>query len=141
MSLLNKFKTDVAKEQEGVWNDFDNTFRIRIARTCKNNKRYTKELEKAMQPYRRTIDSMSNETGDMLLRTVFSRTIVTGWQTMVDGQWRDGIDLDGTGLLPPTPENISAVFEQLPDLFETVQQIANAAINFRDAALEQEAKN
>ena len=141
MSLMNRFKTNKDAEVDGIWNQFDEEFRVKIARTSVNNITYTKAMEKAIKPFRRTMDLISNEMSTSILRDVYSRTIVLGWQTKVAGTWEDGIDMDGTGLVEVSPTNIRLVFDEMPDLFSAIQAIADDAAMFRQSNLEKEAKN
>jgi hypothetical protein len=141
MGLREKFATNTDLEVDGVWNQFDESFRVRIARASTNNLRYSKALEKATKPFRRTLDMVSNEQQTLILKEVYAKTIVTGWQTMKDGEWVDGINIEGDEIIPCTPENIMRVFKELPDLFTTIQQFADEAAVYRQAALDKEAKN
>lgn len=141
MGLRDKFGTNENLEVEGVWNQFDETFRVRIARATVNNTRYAKALEKATKPFRRGFDMVSNEMQSNILKEVYAKTIVTGWQTMKDGTWVDGINLEGDEIIPFTPDNVMRVFKELPDLFSTIQQFADEAAVYRETQLEKEAKN
>lgn len=141
MGLRDKFATNENLEVEGVWNQFDESFRVRIARASTNNIRYAKALEKATKPFRRNFDMVSSEMQTNILKEVYSKTIVTGWQTMKDGEWVDGINLEGDEIISFTPENVMKVFADLPDLFATIQQFADEAAVYRQSGLEKEAKN
>lgn len=141
MGLMDKFATNENLETDGVWNQFDETFRVRIARASTNNIRYAKALEKATKPFRRNFDMVSNEMQANILKEVYAKTIVTGWQTMRGGEWVDGINLSGEELLPFTSDNVLEVFKKLPDLFATIQTYADDAAAYRQAALEKEGKN
>lgn len=141
MGLMDKFATNENLEVDGVWNQFDESFRVRIARASTNNIRYAKALEKATKPFRRNFDMVSSEMQLNILKEVYAKTIVTGWQTNKDGEWVDGINLEGDEIIPLTPENVLHVFKVLPDLFATIQQFADDAAAYRQAALEKEGKN
>ncbi len=141
MGLRKKFGTNTELENAGVWNQFDETFRVKIARTCATNLQYTKLVEQETKPYRRTMDLLSAEIQRGIMRRIYAKTIIKGWQTKVGNEWKDGIELDEGELLPVTVENIEKVLEALPDLFTAIQGFADEASTFRQVALEVEAKN
>lgn len=144
MSGLKKyFKTSVEKEVEGAeielpeaQND-DGTIPVFIlSRTAKSNKAYSKALEAATRPYRRQIElgTMSKELADSLFKGVFVNTVIKGWRNVQDDKGKE---------IAFSPEAALAILseEGMDDLYERLQQEAGTLSNFRDVALEEEAKN
>lgn len=138
MGLSNQFKTDDTLETKGVVLDYGTT-RIRIARAGGANKRFGLALAKATKPHKRSIQAgiMDQQLSDFLLRDVYSRTVVIGWETKgEDGEFKRGIDPVDIGepagdLLSVSPENVLRVFNHLPDLFNDVQLQAQEHAIFR----------
>lgn len=143
MPLSKTFKTDEKHETQGVILDYGDT-RIRIARAGGANKEFAKKLDHKTKPYRRAIQSgaLDIERAGDILKEVYAETVVLDWQTKQgvgeNGNFTftrgiDPIDLGKPSgdLLPPTPENIVAVFKNLPDLFLDIQQQAQSTALFR----------
>lgn len=147
MGLRKLFKTDKKIETEGVILDYGET-RIRVARAGGANKPYLKALDKATKPLRRAIatGAVSDDRATTILREVYAKTIILNWETKRGDQWLVGIDpedlgVEGAELQPVTPENIVAVFENLPDLFNDVRQQAESMTLFRSELDEAAAGN
>lgn len=138
MGLKKLYATDESAEAEGVWNDFGGVFRVKIARAGSGNPQFVKELSRAAK---RANGVMTPDMERTALQNVYANTVVKGWQTFVDGQWVDGIDMDDEGILQPTPENIQRVFQELPDIYTSIVRMADDASNYRKTALEAQAKN
>lgn len=131
MSIRSMFGTDAKTEREGVWLDFGE-FRVRAARAGGANKKYQRTLEELSRPHRRAmqLDLMDNDLAMDILRQVYARSVITGWQTKVDGELVDGIE-GKDGLVPVSEENILAIFRELPDLFDSVQVDASKIALYR----------
>lgn len=148
MGLANQFKTDDSLETKGVVLDYGTT-RIRIARAGGANKRFGLALAKATKPHKRSIQAgiMDPTLSDFLIRDVYARTIVIGWETKgEDGEFKSGIDPTDVGepegkLLSVSAENILRVFNHLPDLFTDVNAQAQEHAIFRAELDEVSAKN
>ena len=148
MGLSNQFKTDNTLEIKGVVLDYGTT-RIRISRAGGANKRFGLALTKATKPHRRTIQAgvMDPELSQFIMRDVYSRTIVIGWETKgKDGKFKSGIDPTDMGepegaLVKVSPENVMRVFNHLPDLFSDVQLQSESHAIFRAEIDEESATN
>lgn len=138
MGLKKLYATDESAEADGVWNDFGGVFRVKIARAGNGNPKFMKELTRAAK---RANGVSTPEMERAALQDVYAHTVVKGWQTCVDGQWQDGIDMDEGELLPSNPETYKRVFEELPDVYTSIVRLADDASNYRKSALEASAKN
>lgn len=139
MSLYKQFATSNELETKGILveygqNDDGSVIAIRIARAGGTNHRYNTVLERAVKPYRRQIqnETIDRDTMQRLMREVYADSVVIGWENVQD---KDGKNL------PFTRENVIKLFEDLPELFEDVQEQAQRAALYRDEILEQAAKN
>lgn len=142
MSGLHKqFKTNSAKETEGVKIEFpeaqndDGTIpTFIISRMGKSNKAYSKALEAATRPYRRQVElgTMKNDVAEKLFLNVFVDTILRGWENVQD---------ESGEAIPYSKDSAIALLEELGDVYDRLQEEAKISSNFRDSALEDEAKN
>lgn len=139
--LHKQFKTNVSKENDGVEiefseaeNDDGSVPTFVISRMGKTNKAYSKALEQATRPYRRQAElgTLKNDVAESLFIGVFVDTILRGWYNVQDAEGKD---------IPFTKQNAIGLLTELPDVYERLQQEAKLSSNFRDTALEAEAKN
>lgn len=143
MSLKSAFKTDHTLETGGNWKDFGD-FRVKIARGGGTNKDYVDALTKRGK---RFLGSLQNPTEQderkvaVLMRELLVEHCIKGWQTCVDGEWKDGIEFEEGKLLEPSRENLLTILSELPDLERQLQTAVQEIANFRQAALEEAAKN
>lgn len=129
-----KFKTDKNVETDGVWIDYGDGLRVRIARAGGANHRYISAVERLSRRYRRQVqlEVLSNEESRKLMAQVYAETVVLGWEGVTD---EDG------NLRPFNVANCVALFEELPDLFFDIQAHASNLAIFRQDILEVDAKN
>lgn len=142
MSIRSMFGTDAKTEREGVWLDFGE-FQVRAARAGGANKKYQRTLEEIGRPHRRAmqLDLMDNDLAIDILRQVYARSVITGWQTKINDEFVDGID-DGDGSVKPmSEENILAIFRELPDLFDSIQADASSIALYRSSLREEASGN
>lgn len=139
MSIFSQFATDRKKENDGVtvsygFNDDGTEIKFFISRMGKSNKAYTKELEKATRPYRRQFElgTMDEKKAEDIFMEVFSKTILKGWENVQD---KEG------NIIEFNRFKAVDLFKALPDLFQDLQEKANSAALFREAELEDDAKN
>jgi hypothetical protein len=139
--LFKQYKTNSLKEAEGVeiefpeaQNDDGSIPTFIISRMGKSNKAYSKALEAATRPYRRQVElgTLKNEVAETLFMGVFVDTVLHGWKNI---QAEDGQPL------PYSKDSAISLLTELPDVYERLQEEAKLASNFRDSALETEAKN
>lgn len=141
MGLKKQFATNKDLENDGVWNEFGDEFRIKIARAGVGNSQYTKELTRIQKKHRATIHLLSTDAERKILQEAYARTVIKGWETKVDGKWVSGIDMDESTLLEVTVENLVRVFHELPDVFNAITKCADDAEVYRQQLLETTAKN
>ena len=100
----------------------------------KSNKRYSKALEAATRPYRRQIElgTMNNDKAEEIFLGVFVDTVLKGWKNVRDETGAD---------MPFTKQTATKLFKDLPEVYERLQEEAKLSANFREASLEEEAKN
>jgi hypothetical protein len=141
MSLFKQFKTDPAKEIDGVKiympeaeNEDGTIPEFTIARMGGTNKRYSRALESGTREHRRAIEKklLSNEKAEEVFLTVFIDTILIGWANIQDAKGK---------LIEFNKANVRKLLEELPEVYERLQEEARLLDNFRADALEVEAKN
>jgi hypothetical protein len=132
-SMYTHYETDKDCEVNGVWIDFGD-FKFRLARAGGSNKRYATVLAAAAKPHTRAIENktISPEKSQEILRDVFAKTVVIGWEDVKD---REGNELTFSY------ENCVALFTELPDLFADIQEEAAKLANYRLEVLDGIAKN
>ena len=137
MSLKSKFGTVKNAETEGAWvdvmqNEDGSMCRVKLRRSGRRNKDYTKAFDKHTKPYRRILDNLDPEIDAKVMRAVIVDSIVTEWENV---QLEDGVNL------PFNTANVDKVLSELPDLQDFVLRKAGEIETFQDQALEAEAKN
>jgi hypothetical protein len=139
--LFKQFKTDTNKELNGVDIEFAEAVNedgsiptFTLSRMGKSNKKYAKAIEAASRPYRRQIElgTMKPEVSERIFLEVFAETILVGWKNVYA---EDGSDLKYS------KDAAIALMSALPDVYDRLQLESTIASNFRDSALENEAKN
>lgn len=139
--LSKQFKTNPEKEASGVeiefaeaQNDDGSIPTFTISRMGKSNKAYSKALEAATRPYRRQVElgTLKNEVAEPLFLGVFADTILKGWKNVQDENGKS---------IEYSKENAVKLMTELPDVYERLQEESKIASNFRDDALQEEAKN
>lgn len=147
MSLRKTFKTDKTAEVEGVWlevavNDHNGRpTRIKISRMSSSNKRYTKELNKVTKPHQSAIqnDALDNDLARKMLQEVFADTVILDWENLpkseLTGNPEDTEDLEFNR------DNVLALFNEMPDLYDDWEGRAQKSAAFREAEREVAAKN
>jgi hypothetical protein len=130
--LIEDFKKDSVKENEGVWMTFKR-HQFLIARSHRDNKEFQKLMEERMRPYQFAIDrgnlSALKEVANEVLQGVYAETILKGIrkldQTPLDYEPADGVKL----------------FDQLPDLWDAVFAFAKTDDNYSPDAIKLDSKN
>tara|TARA_Y100000004_G_scaffold192790_2_gene253979 strand:+ start:849 stop:1277 length:429 start_codon:yes stop_codon:yes gene_type:complete len=142
MSLYEDFKTSDVLETKGV--RFENaTYAYTLARSGGANKKFQKFFERLARPHRRQMDNgtLDNDVAERIMRQVYARTVVLGWETLVDDEWVDGIQLEDGSVVPATEDVLIQVFTDLPDLFSQISEDAKSVTYFRQAGMEDDAGN
>lgn len=139
MSLYENFQTNKEREVGGVPMEYspnkDGTIpTFNVTRMSRSNTRYTKRLEAATKPHRRAIqlETMDNNLAEKISMQVFVETILLGWSNIQDRSGK---------VISFSKAAAIALFTDLPDLYDDLQARATKASEFRDAAVEEEAKN
>jgi len=142
MGLYDTFETDASLEETGVAIDYGD-FRIRVAHSGGANKKYLAMIETKLKPLRRAMEagSISNERAGSIMAEIFAKSIVLDWETLVDGEWVQGIEDRDGNIVDFNETNVIATFKALPRLFQDIQEQSASIQNFRKAELEEEAKN
>jgi len=142
MGMYDVFETDEDLETSGIYLDYGD-FKIKIASAGQGNKKYVRYAEKALKPVRKAMQAgaLSNERSQAIMSDIYAKCIVLDWQTLVDGEYKSGLETREGEIIPFNYENVKQVFMDLPNLFIDIQEQANSIANFRKAELEDEAGN
>ena len=137
MSLKSKFGTVKNAETEGAWvdvmqNEDGSMCRVKMRRSGRRNKDYTKAFDKHTKPYRRILDNLDPEIDAKVMRSVIVDSIITEWENV---QLEEGVNL------PFNTANVENVLSELPDLQDFILRKAGEIETFQEQALEAEAKN
>ena len=137
MSLKSKFGTVKNAETEGAWvdvmqNEDGSMCRVKLRRSGRRNKDYTKAFDKHTKPYRRILDNLDPEIDAKVMRAVIVDSIITEWENV---QLEEGVNL------PFNTANVENVLSELPDLQDFILRKAGEIETFQEQALEAEAKN
>lgn len=117
MAKLSSFRTDPDKETEGVWFDFAEGIRFKVARW--NNPKFRQLVEKLARPHARTF-RRSGRRGEMwesIVKQAAARTILLDWENVED---------DNGKPLKYSPDEALRVFEDpaLKAIYEFVVETA-----------------
>lgn len=152
MSMYAAFKTDQAKETNGVVVDFGD-FRCTVRRAGGANKEYQKTMETIAAPYRRIAQLGVMGEGKMtdLMAEGYAKAVITNWEYPKvdpgDGlgepmtSWVRGIETPDGQIVDPTPDAIKAVLIAQPDVFAMIREVAENLRNYRTDADEAARKN
>jgi hypothetical protein len=138
LGLYDAYETSAEVEKDGVWLEVTNEARAKIARAGGKNGDYLKAIAAAARKSR--LSTLSETQAAEVLADVYSKTVVKGWQTLIDGHWRDQIETRN-GLVNSTPEAVKAVLIDLPDLLTAIKDEAERLENFRAERKEDAAGN
>lgn len=147
MSLFKQFKTDSKVEREGILLDYGPNkdlpvgadgkhpvTMIRIARAGGANDAYNKRIEVLSKKHRRKIQNDALEISELREMTMHAvaDTVVLGWENVTDAEGNP---------LPFSRDNALKLFQQLPDLFNDIQEQASKAALFRATIREDDLGN
>lgn len=135
MSIWKKFATDEKVELEGVWLDYGDGERVKIARAGGSNKRYITRIEDFRRKHKRQIDLelMANDAAVTAMIPIYADTIILAWEGFLE-------DDDKTAI-PFTRENVIRVLTALPEMFLDIQTQAMNSALYREYIDEEDAKN
>ncbi|WP_420562609.1 hypothetical protein [Thalassobaculum sp.] len=84
---LSRFKTDTAREDEGVWTTIDasSDAQIRLARI--GNRRYREAMARRLKPYRRALraGTLDESVTERITAEVLAETVLLDWRGLTDG--------------------------------------------------------
>ena len=86
---LEQFASDENLETEGTWCDYG-SFRVLLARAGGSNKKYLKALQKAVKQLGNQQNNI--DANRAVGRSLMADYLILGWQTKVDGVWKEGIE-------------------------------------------------
>lgn len=141
MGIFKQFATNPALESGGVPIEFDANDdgtipTVYIARQGASNKKYAKAVEAAYRPIRRKLElkTVTNEEADPILKKLFAYNIIVGWDNVQD---------EKNALIPFSAENALALISdpRMQDFYARLDEASKESAMFRDAALDDEAKN
>jgi len=140
--LRKMFKTVPSLEEKGVVIEYGEGVEITVARAGGANKKFARMLTRLTKPHRRAIQTETVPEGveKKIVMETYANSIVKDWK----GITKDiitGDDADAEIQLECTAENIIAVFEALPDLFEDVAKCSQNISLYRAEILEADSGN
>lgn len=144
MGMYEKFETDADAESEGLLFTFNEAgFRCRLARAGGGNREYARVLQRVSARTRRAMETgtLSNAEAEDIMHNAYATAVVKSWETLVDGEWKKGIESKDGTLLPFTTENVIATFKALPMVFQIIKDCAESWQSFLSAEREADSKN
>lgn len=150
MSLRKMYATDAAKETTGVtlqvgMNDYNGQpIEIIVSRMSHNNQVYQKAFTEKFDPHQAAIqgDTLDEQLARKLVKELFVDEVLKGDKVRnvpLSDLTED--DADNEKIMEPTRENLLALFEKYPDLYDDWSGRAKKASNFRKAANNKAAGN
>lgn len=131
-TLFTRFKTDEKKEEEGIWVNFGEGFRVKVRRfKSKASQDARKELEKPFTAEIRRGPLDEKIAEDLLIKQMAMAIIV---------DWEGATNEEGKSL-PCTFENKYYVLKSLPEFRDEIAAIAIDRDSFKSASDEEGEKN
>lgn len=126
------FGTNASLEVDGIWVDYGEHGRFRVARAGGKNKAFRNLMEKRLRPYRAAMSmgTMDDTVVERITRECFAEAVVLDWE-LVDGDEQP---------ITFTREKCVELFEEYPDLFLDIMQQAQMVVNFVEETREADAK-
>lgn len=148
MSLRKIYATDKTKETSGVElevgiNDFNGKpMVIVVSRMSRNNQTYQQAFTEKFDAHMTAIqnDAMDEQLARKLVRELFVDTILHDARNVPLSDLT-GDSKDDNEIMEYTRENMLALFDKYPDVFDDWEARAKKASNFREAAKAKAAKN
>jgi hypothetical protein len=134
-------------EKEGILVNYGD-FRFKIARAGGSNQDFRRLLQAKLKPFRHQMDNdtMDEKASEAIVREVYARTIVLGWETKVsedpspEGTWEPWLETPD-GKTKFSVEACIKVLTDLPELFKDIQSMASKAAHYRKAEEEADTGN
>lgn len=148
MSLRKIYATDKAKETSGVrievgMNDFNGKpMAIVVSRMSRNNQKYQQAFTDKFDPHMTAIqaDAMDEMLARKLVRELFVDEILHGVENVPLSDLT-GNDEDNDKVMEYNRDNVLALFEKYPDVFDDWEARAKKASNFREQARDKASGN
>ena len=131
MDLAKHYRTDENSEADGVWVDWGEETKLKIARI--GNPNYQKRFQALLKPHRHLRDRglLPDEVQTEILNKCISETILLGWE---------GVEYEGEKL-KYSAENALKLISELKDFREDVLTVAGEQAIYRQAEVEESSKN
>lgn len=128
---FSSFKTDKALEEEGVWIDYGQGFRMKIARL--GNSKCQAYLRRLRKPFMRQIQAgtLDDAVAESFLRKAVGKFVLLGWEGMCED--------DGTEIPFSAEEAMKRL--ETRDFLELVVEIAQDRETFKEEIEGDAAKN
>lgn len=127
MGLYDTYKTDKAKEKEGITIEFQDDVTVSFARAGSNNREYVNMLTAKTKNAR----NMSGAKQMKILAEIYAKTVIKGWSGVTDENGEE---------MPFTVDNCIKLLTDLPDFFTLVREEAESLENFREERQEEDLK-
>lgn len=149
---IGKSKIDGSMVEQGVWTKFivrdvegvTHEIELRVALSDVDlNKKYKAAMRKAMEPHSRVLALLGSNKGAGLPESVSAQINADGRRCFVENiitGWKGPTDAKGEPLAC-TPENLEMLFDEFPELYNSVEAEARKIENYRVAATEAQAGN
>lgn len=133
MKVRKAYATDSSAIEFGVWVDFGDGARCKIARF--NNPAHAKYIDELRKPYRailRAGGTIPDEKADEITIKSLARCVLVDWA---------GFEEDDGSPMPYSVEKAIELLTDLPDFRNRIAQISMQSENYRIETLEAAAKN
>lgn len=148
MSLRKIYATDKAKETDGVrlevgMNEYNGKpMAITVSRMSRNNQRYQQAFTDKFDPHMTAIqaDAMDEQLARKLVRELFTDEILHGVENIPLSDLTGNAE-DNDKTMDYTRDNVLALFDKYPDVFDDWEARAKKASNFREQAREKASGN
>lgn len=132
--LYKAFETNAELEEDGVWLDFGDNTRMKVAHAGETNDQYVAKMSEVAREHEANlrVDSLTPKQNRDAMIEAYAAVIVKGWEG-VNG--RDGKSMSFS------KSNVVKLFTDLPHLFRTVRDHAENFAHYRQNKLKDDAKN
>ena len=130
MNIYDMYGTSKTLEQDGVDFEIMPGVRFKVARAGGKNKRYESVLAELAKPHMRQIqnETMDRDLMEELGKKAFIRGCLLSWEGVTN---HDG------GELEFSEANAMTLFDELPDLYNTLKEAADKISNYRSEVIEE----
>lgn len=143
LSPYARFKSNKEAELDGLLFSPMEGVRFLVARAGGRNESFKRAFAQKTKPFRHQIqnETLSDEKSNELMAEVYAETVIKGWESQIDGDWKPVL-LDENGKeMPFTKANFCKVMRDLPELFRQITTFANDASVFLEQDEAEDAGN